>query len=309
MGNHKKITTRQTLYRMPQKFVFEKIHRNTPENELLEDLIRVSKLLERNQISTKEYNQLGNFTSATYKNRFGSFSLALVKAGLSPLNNRDVPKEKLLDDLARVITETGNKHISRAEYVKYGKYSFEPFRRIFGTWRKTIESAGFEPRNQNTSDIDCFINLENVWTTLGRQPRISDMVKPLSKLSSKVYSNKFGTWSKALEAFVENINSEVQNENINSEETNTENETFKNQISGQRHKTKREIGWRLRFLVLRRDNFKCVSCGKSPATDLNTELHVDHIKPWDKYGETEIQNLQTLCKICNIGKSNLNWKE
>lgn len=69
------------------------------------------------------------------------------------------------------------------------------------------------------------------------------------------------------------------------------------------HKTKREIGLQLRFKVFKRDNFKCCLCGASPAKDPTVELHVDHIIPWSKGGETTIDNLQTLCSKCNIGKS------
>jgi 5-methylcytosine-specific restriction endonuclease McrA len=60
----------------------------------------------------------------------------------------------------------------------------------------------------------------------------------------------------------------------------------------------------MQWQVLKRDNFKCVACGRSPAKDPNVELHVDHIKPWSKGGETIFENLQTLCSVCNIGKSN-----
>ena len=45
--------------------------------------------------------------------------------------------------------------------------------------------------------------------------------------------------------------------------------------------------------------------GVSPAKDKNVELHVDHIKPWSKGGETILENLQTLCQKCNLGKSNI----
>lgn len=69
------------------------------------------------------------------------------------------------------------------------------------------------------------------------------------------------------------------------------------------HKTKREIGLQLRFKVFKRDNFKCCLCGASPAKDPTVELHVDHIIPWAKGGETTLDNLQTLCSKCNIGKS------
>ena len=71
------------------------------------------------------------------------------------------------------------------------------------------------------------------------------------------------------------------------------------------HRTKRDINLRMRFLVMKRDDFKCCLCGRSPATTPGLELQIDHIFPWSKGGETVIDNLQTLCSDCNLGKSNL----
>ena len=58
----------------------------------------------------------------------------------------------------------------------------------------------------------------------------------------------------------------------------------------------------LRYDILKRDNFKCVICGRTPKRDGIT-LHVDHIIPVSKGGKTEPENLRTLCSICNLGKS------
>ncbi|SDN61130.1 HNH endonuclease [Paenibacillus sp. yr247] len=69
------------------------------------------------------------------------------------------------------------------------------------------------------------------------------------------------------------------------------------------HKTSRTPSIKLRFDVLKRDMFKCCICGASPAKDASIELHLDHIIPWSKGGETEINNLQSLCSRCNLGKS------
>ncbi len=66
----------------------------------------------------------------------------------------------------------------------------------------------------------------------------------------------------------------------------------------------RAISDKLRYTILKRDNFKCCACGASPAKDPSVELHIDHIIPWSKGGETTLENLQTLCSRCNIGKSN-----
>lgn len=65
----------------------------------------------------------------------------------------------------------------------------------------------------------------------------------------------------------------------------------------------RRISLSLRYEVLKRDGFRCINCGRSPATEVGVELHVDHIHPWSKGGKTVIENLQTLCSDCNLGKS------
>lgn len=65
----------------------------------------------------------------------------------------------------------------------------------------------------------------------------------------------------------------------------------------------RTISDKLRYQVLKRDHFKCCACGASPAKDPSVELHIDHIIPYSKGGKTTIDNLQTLCSKCNLGKS------
>jgi len=71
-----------------------------------------------------------------------------------------------------------------------------------------------------------------------------------------------------------------------------------------KQKTSRDPSLRLWFKVLKRDNFSCKKCGCSPAKDPKVVLHVDHIIPWSKGGETVIENLETLCQDCSLGKSN-----
>ena len=66
-----------------------------------------------------------------------------------------------------------------------------------------------------------------------------------------------------------------------------------------RHLGRSIPGW-LRYQVLERDR-RCLLCG---ATKDDTKLHVDHIVPWSQGGPTELDNLQTLCARCNLGKGN-----
>ena len=64
-------------------------------------------------------------------------------------------------------------------------------------------------------------------------------------------------------------------------------------------------GPRLTFMVHQRDGFKCVKCGRSPATHPGTVLEVDHKRPRSRGGLTIYSNLRTLCRKCNLGKGNL----
>lgn len=70
------------------------------------------------------------------------------------------------------------------------------------------------------------------------------------------------------------------------------------------NKKRDPIESRLRHEVLKRDNYKCIECGKGKD---ETVLHIDHIKPVSQGGSDELENLQTLCQACNLAKSNKKW--
>jgi len=56
---------------------------------------------------------------------------------------------------------------------------------------------------------------------------------------------------------------------------------------------------KLRVEVFTRDNFSCVICGRKPP---QITLEIDHKYPKSKKGLNDINNYQTLCKDCNVGK-------
>lgn len=58
-----------------------------------------------------------------------------------------------------------------------------------------------------------------------------------------------------------------------------------------------------KFLVLNRDNFRCIYCGTSTWEDSSIKLNVDHIKPRAKGGSDKLSNLVTSCQKCNAEKS------
>lgn len=70
-----------------------------------------------------------------------------------------------------------------------------------------------------------------------------------------------------------------------------------------KHTSKRDsIPIGMRYLVLKRDGYRCVKCGLSPQDNDSVRLEVDHIVPVARGGLTTLENLQTLCFKCNQGK-------
>ena len=202
--------------------------------------------------------------------------------------HKSVSDEELIDDLRVTAQKLTVSSLSMKEYDKNGLYSSSVISRRFGTWNDALSKAGLNYRNKTFSNIELFENIENVWIKIGKQPTRRDMDNTLiSNISSGAYLRRFGQWSTALKLFVDYVN-EQEVKYIAATESKS------------LHKTKRDINLRMRFIVMQRDSFKCRACGASPAKDPAVELHIDHIIPWAKGGETTLDNLQTLCSKCNL---------
>ncbi len=215
---------------------------------------------------------------------------------LEPLH-RNTPDTELLNDLKRVAAELGADTVSITQYNNLGRFHASSLQRRFGSWLRALNRASLASRNMHVTEEELFDNLVELWARLGRQPRLSDVTSQSSRISGDTYKRRYGGWRKALEAFVRWAN-----------ESDVPASTRATVPVGMKHRTPRNVNYRLRFLVMRRDNFKCRITGRSPATDPSVILEVDHIVPWESGGETVFENLQTLAKDINIGKSNLEMK-
>ena len=211
--------------------------------------------------------------------------------------HRNINSNELIEDLRHVAEFLNQDTVTIDDYNQHGRFHATTLTRRFSSWFNCLSRAGLKPSRSKIgiSDEELFEEIENIWIRLGKQPTYSQM-RDLSKYSVGTYEKHFGGWRNTLVAFVKYIN---ENDFVD----NPIKENIKGE--GSTHRSSRNINLRTRFIVLQRDKFKCCACGASPAKDPSVELCVDHIIPWSKGGETVIENLQTLCSKCNLGKSDL----
>lgn len=206
-------------------------------------------------------------------------------------NARYADDKELLEDLKRVAELLDKKTISQNEYIQKGNFAHDNFYKRFGSWNKALKEAGLPITVSKTiSNEELFDNLEVIWLKLGRQPFYSEIRKPNSKYIVDTYCRRFGSWFKACEAFIHYKKKDIE---------------FIKLAKPKSIGNSRAISERLRLQIFKRDNFACRKCGRSPATHVGIILHLDHITPFSKGGENTLENLQTLCNKCNLGKGDL----
>lgn len=290
--------------------------------EYINDLRSVANNLGKKSLKQRDYCKKNGakYSLSSAIKRFGNWDTLLSKSGLEgekslkgmEYGEKEIKDEVLLADLRRVANELSKPDMTSDDYNKYGKYTSVTMGVRFGTWNKAKQKANLEVSNViNNSNEELFQNILELWTLVGRQPKFGEAISPNSKFHGATYARRFGSWRAALEAFIEYVNSDKDNEEI--EENNSMLVPINNSVARPKEtpkeiktkKTTRNINLRLRWTILKRDNFSCIKCGRSPAKDPSIILHVDHIIPWSKDGETVVDNLETLCEQCNLGKSNL----
>lgn len=314
------------------KFELNFLPSNTTDEDIFRHIREVDSLVGKDLLTQKDFNAYSKIHSGTLVRRFGDWGKVLKLAGLGhkytgsgvfgvprgeisqkkrQQQGRYMTNDEILGELRQIAKKLTKESITFDDVRTHSKIlAPELVRRRFGTWANGIEKAGLKLSKmyyQGYSDEECFENLLNVWTHYGRQPVYSKMKSPPSEIGPDTYKRRFGGWRNALEAFVARMN---QDEGENTPQMQKKELESRKEVRVQirAHSVtvgdKRNAGLGLRYKVLSRDNFKCVRCGASPATDPTCKLHIDHIIPFSKGGKTKLDNLQTLCEKCNLGKGN-----
>lgn len=292
------------------------------DEAIIAELRRVAALVPDGALLESDFERLGRVGRNTVRRRFGSWFKALGAAGLALRSTNQIKTrgghassrmsdDEILSVLRELAGKLGRTKLTKSDVVQHLPFSDEILRKRWGTTRAAFEAAGLEATSlgRRYTDEECFDNMLSVWTHLGRPPMHKEMSEPPSTVGGKAYIRRFGTWNKALAAFVERVNQDSDTE----EEQNLEAATVEARAAGhvplplavvRSPEETRDIRLGLRFRVLHRDRFKCVLCGDHPARNAECVLHVDHVIPWSKGGKTSEDNLRTLCATCNVGRGN-----
>lgn len=227
-----------------------------------------------------------------------------------------IPRARVIEELERAAKSFDYKDFKQEDFDKISEISSYKVYREFGSWEKALlflkdhlEKKGipFEltTRRSRYSLEEIFADMEKVWLKLGHRPSRNEWTASCPEINFSTIERRFGGWQNACLKFIEYKSGELINPEENTggsleaiskpKRKKLSNVTVVEQT--------RTIPLNVRLRVLNRDNFRCVFCGKSPATDIGTKLHIDHIVPFSRGGANTLENLQTLCVQCNLGKS------
>lgn len=197
----------------------------------------------------------------------------------------------LIESLESYAKLKNYEYFSTTEYDKWGGKTAhsETFVNRFGSWNKALRIIGIKGgRERRYTPEELIENLENIWKVLKFPPGKRQLAKYGRKISESPYKKLWGSVKSACEQVALYHKGKI-----------TKDQMLLKSKSNNERKT---IPLNIRWAVLKRDNYTCKKCGRSPSKDHSVELEIDHIIPIAKRGPNDIENLQTLCHECNQGK-------
>jgi hypothetical protein len=133
------------------KFELSHDKRNIGDGDLIKDLMRVSGLLGKKNLTEMDYKESGKYGVTTIIRRFGSWSAATKRAGLRKSRASNITKADLFQNLEHVWIMLGKQPTYGQMQQPRSAFHAKSHERKFGSWRKALEEfAEFE----NASEVD-----------------------------------------------------------------------------------------------------------------------------------------------------------
>jgi len=165
---------------------------------LINDIQRVSNEISKTP-TQQEYDEYGEFSHSTARNRFGTWNDAIQNAGLDVDKNSSVDEEELIEDVKKVAESLG-KTPTRVEYNEHGEYHSKTLQERFDRYNNAVMAADLTPNSKVPDEIPpqkIISDIRSVAERLGRAPKSREYDK-YGEHNSNTAARKFGEWNKAV---------------------------------------------------------------------------------------------------------------
>ena len=264
---------------------------NFSDEEILADIRNVCRRLNKETILLSDYLRHGKYGRKAIRNHFGNFHTALSRMGLKIIRTGYYSDDEIIQDVLSVKNRLGIDLLTGREYYKHGSFGSKAIIKHFGSWGKLVDRLGFKKAAVHVkhTQSELFGMMKALWDEKGRRPTMAEYEK-YSGHTQKYILARFKSWSDFLSKFLIYANGGGI--------------SVVPQVVSKPSIGSRGISKKLRYLVMKRDNWTCVLCGVKRTSTNDVQLHVDHILPYSKGGKTVMSNLRTLCSTCNLGRGN-----
>jgi hypothetical protein len=190
------------------------------DEAVLAEIRRVAALEPDGRLTVRRFDTVARIKSTAIRDRFGSWSEATRRAGLSsalPIYAKDA----IVEDLHRVSALCQGERFTIALYLQSGRYSGSYIKRQFGGWREALDQAGLGDRyvgpaitermktqvGRAMTDSEILDQIRSVAARLGKASLSGADIEANSEVTQSQMYRRFGSVSATLKrAGVKQVN-------------------------------------------------------------------------------------------------------
>ena len=182
-----------------------KINRNTniTREKLKKELIRVSEeYRDGKPPREKDIKNHSKYSVRPYRDMFETWNQTLKEFGFELNREKDVSEERLINEIIKLSERYNEKETLRQETMeKYGNFSSSIYYRRFGSWNRTLQTAGLKlNQNMDYSRQDLIDEIEKISEEYCDGSPTQEDMRNHGRYCLNCYHNIFVTWNKALKA-------------------------------------------------------------------------------------------------------------
>ncbi len=197
-------------------------------------------------------------------------------------------REHVAAELARVAEKLGKRTLTWADINENARVTAISVKKKFGSMQMAHRAAGLVPPRDRLSNEEILGLLDDLWKVTHREkarsPSVADLKVSGLPIGLSTIVKRFGSWNKALAMTAETARGKLK--------------APKPRRAWVERSPRQPTSVNKRFMVFKRDGYRCRMCGQAGG-----ELEADHVIPVCRGGRDILENLQTLCRRCNRGKS------